>query len=349
MAPWTYDISQLSDKESVQALLDGLALTGKASSVGLVAYGGSIAYGLDTDTSDVDLRGFFLPTAHDILMFDEPGTIEVKDGVDGVMHSAYKLTNLLLAGNPNIIEVLGLRPEHVLISSPEYEAILANKDLYLSSQVAETFGGYATQQLRRIENSMSRDNGDTDTKGALRSMQSAIRHFEDKYAAYDTGAISVELKDDEAGSSALFVSLDMHEFPLKQLRGMCGDLDAIAKNADNLAARNRKKKTEKLSKHMSHLVRLLRMGTEMLATGEVNTFRTHDAKFLLDLKQGMWMEEDSEGVRHVDDAFWDLLEEEKKAFEYAEANSVLPERPNREDAYELLREMHMSVLSRELC
>lgn len=340
------DISSISPEQEISALLAGLEATGRASKAGLVAYGGSTSYGLDTEDSDVDLRGFFLPTAHDLLMFDEAGTIEVKEGVDGVMHSAYKLTSLLLAGNPNIVEILGLRPEHVLVSSPEYETVLSNKDVYLSSRVADTFGGYATQQLRRIENSMSRDRGDTDTEGALRSMRSAIRHFEDKYTAYnEPGALSVELKDDEAGSSALFVSLDMKDFPLKQLRGMCGDLDAIAKNADNLAARNRKKKTEKLSKHMSHLVRLLRMGTEMLSTGEVNTYREHDAEILLALKQGLWMSEDADGTRHIDDAFWELLEEEKRAFEYAEANTVLPESPDRDAAFEILREMHKGVLA----
>lgn len=342
-----YDTDKFEDvSPELDALISGLAATGKASKVGLVAFGGATAYGLDTENSDVDLRGFFLPTAQDLLMFDEAGTIEIKEGVDGVMHSAYKLTSLLLAGNPNIVEILGMRPEHILVESPEYTEIVSNKDIYLSSRVADTFGGYATQQLRRIENSMSRDDGDTDTAGALRSMRAAIKHFDEKYTAYnEPGALSIELKDDEAGSSALFISLDMRDFPLKQLRGMCGDLDAIAKNADNLAARNRKKKTEKLSKHMSHLVRLLRMGTEMLSTGEVNTYRTDDAAFLLDLKQGLWMSEDENGIRHIDDAFWDLLSGEQKAFEYAEKNTVLPDEPDREAAFEILRGMHRSVLA----
>ena len=52
----------------------GLALTG-----GGVAFGGSIAYGLDTPESDVDLRGFVLPPARDILALRDFETLRVED------------------------------------------------------------------------------------------------------------------------------------------------------------------------------------------------------------------------------------------------------------------------------
>lgn len=341
-----YDTTDLRHQAEVDVLLNYLYERNCASSVGLIAYGGSTAYGLDTEASDVDLRGFFLPTARDLMLFHDEDTVNINEEVDGVLYSANKLTSLLLACNPNVIEILGIAPEHILIGSPFYNDIRANKDIYLSRRAADTFGGYATQQLRRIENSMSRDKGDTDTEGALRSMRSAIKSFDEKYTAYSAGALNVHLEENtEVGAKALLIDMDMKGVPITELRSMCGDLDAIAKNADNLAARNRKKKTEKLSKHMSHLIRLLRMGTELLETGEVNTYRTgEDAQLLLNIKQGMWMEEDENGVRHVDDAFWDLLAQEKARFEEAEKNTSLPEQPDRDRATELLLDMHYDVL-----
>ena len=331
-------------EHSLEALTQGMNDLGVASSMELVAYGGSIAYGLDTENSDIDLRGFFLPARRDLLTFKDAGTIEVKDGVDAAMHSANKILSLLCACNPNVIEILGLRPEHVLIRGKWYDEILANKHMFVSAKCSGTFGGYAVQQLRRIQNSMSRDKGDTDTEGALRSMKAAIASFDDKYSNYLEGSIEVKLADDTVGAKALYLTLDMKDVPITEIRGMCGDLDAIAKNADNLAARNRKKETSKLSKHMSHLIRLLRMGSELLESGEINTYRDKDAELLLKLKQGMWMEEDSDGTRHIDDAFWDLLATEQKRFEYAEDNTVLPQTPDRDGAVDLLCEMHASVL-----
>ena len=175
-------------------------------------------------------------------------------------------------------------------------------------------------------------------------MKAAFASFDDKYSNYLEGSIEVKLADDTVGAKALYLTLDMKDVPITEIRGMCGDLDAIAKNADNLAARNRKKETSKLSKHMSHLIRLLRMGSELLESGEINTYRDKDAELLLKLKQGMWMEEDSDGTRHIDDAFWDLLATEQKRFEYAEDNTVLPQTPDRDGAVDLLCEMHASVL-----
>lgn len=328
----------------LNALLEHLEYRQAASSIGLVAFGGSIAYGLDTKNSDIDLRGFFLPTVKDLLLMKDLDTIDVNDKVDGTMYSARKIFSLLLSSNPNVVEIFGLLPQHILISSPAYELMCANKDIFLSRHAVNTFGGYAVQQLRRIENSMSRDKGDTDTAGALRSMTAAIKHFETQYAGYADGDISVALEDDKAGASTLFIDMDMRHVPVRQLRAMCGDLDAIAKNADNLAARNRKKETDKLSKHMSHLIRLLRMGSELLETGKVNTYRTEDAELLLKIKQGLWLSEDENGVRHVDDAFWDLLDAEQARFEYAEKSTSLPDEPDTARADEMLREFHRQVV-----
>jgi hypothetical protein len=54
-------------------------------------------------------------------------------------------------------------------------------------------------------------------------------------------------------------------------------------------------------KNASHLIRLLRMGTEVLLTGEIHIVRD-DAQELLDIKRGKWSLHD---VRK-EAAFWDM-------------------------------------------
>ncbi len=78
-------------------------------------------------------------------------------------------------------------------------------------------------------------------------------------------------------------------------------------------------------KNAAHLIRLLRMGTEALVTGEINVAR-HDAKQLKQIKAGDWtlkqIEDEAERLqRLLDDAF---------------VKSDLPARPNFEKVEQLL-------------
>lgn len=79
-------------------------------------------------------------------------------------------------------------------------------------------------------------------------------------------------------------------------------------------------------KNASHLIRLLRMGIEMLETGKLNVYRKHDSKELIDIKKGKWTLER-------------VVEESEKLFdelEIAAAKSCLPEEPDRERANKVL-------------
>lgn len=66
------------------------------------------------------------------------------------------MITLLCNCNPNTIEMLGLKPGHYLYLSPIGKELLDNKELFLSKKAAQTFGGYATAQLRRTDNKSAR-------------------------------------------------------------------------------------------------------------------------------------------------------------------------------------------------
>ena len=92
----------------------------------LVGFGGSIAYGLHTPESDIDIRGIFLnPREEWIGLKPETENFRLNDS-DTVLYGLRKAMKLLLGCNPNVIELLGLRPEHILYCTDEGRKILGN-------------------------------------------------------------------------------------------------------------------------------------------------------------------------------------------------------------------------------
>lgn len=117
----------------------------------LLGLGGSYAYGTNIDTSDIDIRGVALNRKQEILTnikFEQ----FINVATDTTIYSFNKIIALLTNCNPNTIELLGLRPEHYLYISNAGHELLVNKKMFLSKKSAYTFGGYATSQLRRLDN-----------------------------------------------------------------------------------------------------------------------------------------------------------------------------------------------------
>ena len=150
--------------------------------------------------------------------------------------------------------------------------------------------------------------------------------------------------NDSVPDQEIRVSGSLNNAKFSELKSFSDLCQSTILNAGNLAARNRKRKNEKLSKHASHLIRLLRMGSEILETGEINTYRKDDRDLLLDIKNGKWFNESEDGVRSYDDAFWDLLNEEESRFKYAKANTSLPAKPNFKEAKDYVRNIHEVIV-----
>lgn len=144
----------------------------------LLTLGGSIAYGTNIDTSDIDIRGCTLNRAEELLGFSTFEQFNNKE-TDTVVYSFNKLVNLLLNCNPNVIEMLGCKPEHYLYLSKEGQEMLDNKHLFLSQRAANSFGGYAIAQLRRLQNAVARDRVEQAVKEQhiLQSLQSSFERI----------------------------------------------------------------------------------------------------------------------------------------------------------------------------
>ena len=124
----------------------------------LLGMGGSIAYGTNLPTSDVDIRGIAVNTKADLLGMSNFEQV-LDSPTDTCIYSMNKIFKLLLNCNPNCIELLGLKPEHYLFVDAIGQLILDNRKLFLSKIAIHSFGGYSQSQLRRMCNKTARKIG----------------------------------------------------------------------------------------------------------------------------------------------------------------------------------------------
>lgn len=285
--------------------------------------GGSIAYGLDTPSSDVDIRGFAMRSRRDILTGRDWETF-VETDTDTTIYSFDKFVALLAKANPNIIEFLGLRDCHRIDTGHAGRALLDHADLFVTKRVAHTFGGYALSQLNRLENAVIRTGTQEEEEAIrarhlVRSTEHAIASLADKFDhGKDLSIVPEDVEED--GIHRLYVALS-GRLPLSEASAMLAETAAVERSYDKLSGRNKKRDAAHLAKHMSHLVRLYRMGTEMLLGEGVITNRRDagDAGFLMDVKRGLLMRDDGTATPE----FWELVEEESARFDEAKAKSTL--------------------------
>ena len=115
---------------------------------------GSRLYGTSTENSDTDYRGVCNTPLNVVL--DLFQGFEQKDGgfaeKDRTIYDLGKFIRLCADSNPNIIEMLFIPSSHTLMSTPLWEKLIENKDLFLSKKAKYTFSGYAMSQLNDIKN-----------------------------------------------------------------------------------------------------------------------------------------------------------------------------------------------------
>lgn len=111
---------------------------------------GSRAYGIDVTGSDTDIRGATMPTLTQLLLQQEHGTIRYEER-DVALWPFAHLARQLRAMNPNVIEVLGLRPRDLLFHDGYADELLSHADEFISNRAIETYRGYAHSEAKLIE------------------------------------------------------------------------------------------------------------------------------------------------------------------------------------------------------
>jgi len=107
---------------------------------------GSRAYGLDTPTSDTDIRGVFILPKTDFYSLDYIGQINNETN-DIVYYELRKFIELCAKNNPNILELLNIPEECVLYKDELFDKI--KLEYFLSKQCEKSFANYAFTQIKK--------------------------------------------------------------------------------------------------------------------------------------------------------------------------------------------------------
>lgn len=139
---------------------------------------GSTAYGVSTDTSDMDVYGFTIPTkellfphlggeiygfGRQIKRFEQYQEHHVKDvssqkEYDITIYSIVKYFQLCMDNNPNMIDSLFTPRRCVLHTTPIAELMIENRRMFLHKGAMQKLRGYAYAQLSKIENKNNASN-----------------------------------------------------------------------------------------------------------------------------------------------------------------------------------------------
>jgi len=278
------------------------------------------AFAQADDAADMDVFA-------DLLTADE-ATVVSRTKLEGSVYALAKFCRLCADCNPNMLELLFCRDAELRLCSPLGDRLREHRDAFLSQKAAHTFTGYALSQLKRIQGHrhwllnppkaqptrgqyglpertlLPRDHmlaADAAVRKRLDEWspdwgplpQSEIQRLEDRLAGFmaevlvagespwHLAARSVGLDDN------LIVAMDRE----RRYR-------AAQRNWEQFRTWQKKRNPARAAleaehgydtKHGAHLVRLLRMGREIVETGEVHVWRGgRDADELRAIRRGAW-------------------------------------------------------------
>ncbi|CDM68015.1 hypothetical protein CM240_0851 [Clostridium bornimense] len=313
----------------------------------MLGLAGSYSYGTNNENSDIDIRGITLNRKSDLIgmtYFEQ----YVDDNTDTCIYSFNKIINLLLNCNPNTIELLGLKQEHYLYLNDIGKELINNKKLFLSKRAIQSFGGYASAQLRRLQNALARDSypQEEKEKHIYNSVKNAMNTFNDRYQEFQEGSLKIYI--DESNKTdmkkEIFVDANLKHYPLRDYKNIWAEMNNIVKDYDRAGKRNNKKDDNHLNKHAMHLIRLFMMAIDILEKEEINTYRENEQKLLLSIRNGKYQNSDGS----FKEEFYEMIDDYEKRLDYASQNTSLPNEPNIKEIEEFMINVNEKVVSNKI-
>ena len=337
-------VKELLKSKEYDFLRDGPNL---GDNVILLGYGGSYAYGTNNEDSDVDIRGIATNSSRNILTGrDFEQVVDVP--TDTTVYSFDKIVKLLCSCNPNTCEILGLKPEHYFVLTDAGKKLIDNRQLFLSKRAVYSFGGYANSQLRRLENFTARNSSQSQLeKHILKSIEHASVDFKSRY--FDMPEDAIKLYIDESPrddyETEIFCDVTLKHYPLRDHKGMLNDMGTIIRQYAKMGKRNEKAMVHnKLGKHMVHLVRLYLMAFDILEKGEINTYREKDHDFLMDIRNGKYLDDNQQPTKE----FYEIVDELEAKLDKLKNTTDLPDTPDMDKVMDLVEEINGDVVNKNV-
>lgn len=293
---------------------------------------GSKAYGTDTLESDTDVRGIaVLPDlSHYFGYLKKFEQFEDKAN-DVVIYDVRKALKLIADCNPNMVDLLFVEDRFIQSIHPCFHKVIENRESFLSLRAVYSYTGYAFSQLSRIKTARGwllnppkkkperSDFGLEKQRELSKSQQGAFQWVFANILkdTIDFLGFSEETKE-ELRSANYIGAVQKNGIPdvaFDEVKKITGASDAwmeimkreqaysnAKREYDSYVSwkQSRNKKRAELeekfgydTKHAMHLVRLIRMGEEIVSTGRVNVWRP-DREELLAIRNGAWKYEEIE-------------------------------------------------------
>lgn len=122
---------------------------------------GSHAYGTNVETSDTDFGGVFIQSMEDILGTKYKEQVN-DDTNDTVVYEIKRFLQLLSTNNPTVLELLNTPEDCVIYKDPIFDMVLKNKEKFITKACANSFGGYARQQISKAKGQNKKQNWEKD-------------------------------------------------------------------------------------------------------------------------------------------------------------------------------------------
>lgn len=313
----------------------------------LLGLSGSYSYGTNNENSDIDIRGAALNSKSDLIgltAFEQ----YVDEHTDTCIYSFRKMIQLLMNCNPNTIELLGMNQENYLYLSPIGEKLLENRRLFLSKRAIRSFGGYASAQLRRLQNALARDSYPQSEKEQhiFNSVKNAMYDFQNRYERFEEGSLRLYIDESPRPEfdTEIFLDASLTHYPLRDYRNIWEEMNNIVRDYDKIGKRNKKKDNNHLNKHAMHLLRLFMMAIDILEKEEICTYRGAEQKLLMDIRRGDYQKEN--GLFR--DEFYEILSDYERRLEQAAICTNLPDEPDFERIQEFVLWVNEKVVRDEI-
>lgn len=333
----------------------------KSGSIIFESISGSRAYGLDTATSDTDIRGVFILPKEKYYSLDYIGQIN-NDTNDITYYELNKFIELLSKNNPNIMELLNVPEECVLYKHPIFDNI--KKEDFISKLCKNTFANYAFTQIKKarglnkkIVNPVEKKRKSVEDFCYIREKKQSVlfkdfvakknlkqshfglvnlAHMKDCYNLFYNENLNYNGIARENANEVCLSSVPKTETPIAVLYFNVDGYSTYCKKYkeywDWVEKRNEERYKSNIShtknydaKNMMHTFRLLHMAKEIGLYGEINVIRS-DREFLLSIKNAKFeydeLVEKAELMRNELDSIYE--------------NATLMERPNSNKINEIL-------------
>lgn len=317
---------------------------------------GSRAYGLDTPTSDTDIKGVFILPKSEYYGLDYIPQINNETN-DIVFYELGRFMELLSVNNPNILELLNTPESSIIYKHPFLDVI--KPELILSKLCNNTFGKFAVSQIKKakglkkkIVNPVAKErknilsfcfvNHENGSIPLLKFLEikgwkqencglASIPHMKDLYGLYYSETIdfkgvikksdsnNVSLSSIPKGTeqqAVLYFNKDGYSTYCKEYKEYWS---WVEKRNDERYKNTESHGKNYDAKNMMHVFRLLEMAIEIGKEQKVNVKRPN-RDFLLDIKAGTFEY----------DTLLEMADQKQIEMEEAFAQSSLPDSPDRD-------------------